>query len=140
MSVTASDKRSGCEPSLKRARVASEAVALAEETASVSHAIETIVVKDDEFGVPQQLDVDLYREHVFAHALVDGKQRILRIGPAPQAPVDLQLDDTAAGLEERVGVGDAVHFRAAPPRPGSTERARPRSRTRAVRARIVRPP
>jgi len=76
---------------------------LAQETASVSHAIETIVVKDEEFGVPQQLDVDLYTEHVFARALVDGEQRILRIGPAPQAPVDLQLDDRLAREGEHTG-------------------------------------
>jgi hypothetical protein len=101
----------------------------AHETACVGHAIEAIVVKNEEFAIPQELDVDLPSKDVLAGALLDGERRILGVEAAPEATVDHQLDDAAVGLEERVRVREGGHLRDAPPIRGSSGRPRHRSST-----------
>ena len=44
---------------------------LAHEAARVGHAIEPVVVEDDEFAVAQQLHIDLYSHDRLTRALLD---------------------------------------------------------------------
>ena len=73
---------------------------LAHQATRVGHSVEPVVVEDHEFAVPQKLDVDLRAQHVLAAALLDGERRVLGIASAPEAAMDLELDDPAAMCQE----------------------------------------
>src|SRR6266566_8059445 len=91
---------------------------VAHKAVRIGHAVETVVVEQHELAVAQEPEVDLGAENVLSAALVDGERRVLRIGPAPEATVNLQLDGPAAACEYGVGIRRGTQLRAAPPRLG----------------------
>ena len=87
---------------------------LAHEAARVGHAIEPVIVKDDELAVAQQLHVDLGSDDRLTRALLDRERRILGIRSAPEAAVDLELDDAIIKVKEGIRMRRDAHLRAGP--------------------------